>query len=392
MIAVEEARALLKEHCQTFGEERVSLYGALERYSAEDIIAPIDMPSFDNSAMDGYALRYEDVAKNIPLYNEGEIQAGDTLLSQVDPEHCIQIFTGALIPPGVDTVVIQERIEVEGKNIIVKDENLKQGANIRLKGSQSKKGDIILKKGDKLSPATCGMLSSFGIEKVSVYKRPTIDILVTGNELMRPPEVLKEGKIYESNSFALSNALKAMRLDDIRIRKGIDLEQDMMQKIGDGLQANVLMITGGISVGKYDLVKSTLEKNGVQEIFHHVNQKPGKPFYFGKKGNTLVFGLPGNPGSVMNCFYIYLRHALAWAMGSTKKSTATLQLKLPEEVNKKNKKTFFVKASTNGDTVEILDGQESYKMNAFAVANCLVEIPADVQHLPKGSLVDVHLI
>lgn len=398
MIAVAQARQLLQEHCQPFGQETISLFDAIERYSAEDIFAPIDMPNFTNSAMDGYALRYEDAAKKIPLYNEGEIQAGDTLLSAVDPEHCIQIFTGALIPPGVDTVVMQERVEIDGKNVIVKDENLKQGANIRLKGSQSKAGDLILKKGDQLTPSACGMLASFGIEKISVYKKPTIDILVTGNELMRPAEMgnqaqnIKAGKIFESNSYALSNVLKSMQLTDIRIRKGIDLEQDMMQKIGDGLRANVLIITGGISVGKYDLVKNILEKNGVEEVFHHVNQKPGKPFYFGKKGNTLVFGLPGNPGSVMNCFYIYVRHALAWAMGSSQKSTAGLQLRLSEDIDKKNNKTFFLKGKTNGDTIEFLDGQESYKMNAFAAANCLVEIPSEANHLPKGSLVDVHMI
>src|SRR5690606_9846917 len=141
---------------------------------------------------------------NIPLYNEGEIKAGDTLLSAVDPEHCIQIFTGALIPPGVDTVVMQERIEVDGKKIMVKYEHLKLGANIRLQASQCKAGDIILKNGDKLTPSTCGMLASFGIDKISVFKKPTIDILVTGNELINPRDPLKDGKIYESNSYAIA--------------------------------------------------------------------------------------------------------------------------------------------------------------------------------------------
>ncbi len=392
MISVHEARALLKEHCQDFGTESVSLYKALGRFSAEDIMAPMDMPSFAQSAMDGYALRFEDVEKNIPLYNEGEIQAGDTLLSAVDPEHCIQIFTGALIPPGVDTVVMQERIEIDGKNILVKDENLKLGANIRPKGSQSKQGDIILKKGDQLNPSTCGMLASFGIDKIAVYRRPTIDILVTGDELKGAQENIKDGQIYESNSFALKTALNALQFDDIRIRKAADLEQDTFQKIADGLKADVLIITGGISVGKYDLVASALNKNGVQKIFHKVNQKPGKPLYFGKKDNTIVLGLPGNPGSVMNCFYIFVRHALAWAMGSNTQSKSTLRLKLQEDLNKKNNKTFFIKGKMQGDTVEILDGQESYKMNAFAKANCLVEISEEKQLMYKGELVDVHII
>jgi len=392
MISVAQARELLKQHATTFGTQSVTLYKALGRYSAEDVFAPMDMPNFAQSAMDGYALRFEDIQKNIPLYNEGEIQAGDTLLSEVDPEHCIQIFTGALIPPGVDTVVMQERIEMDGKNILVKDENLKQGANVRPKGSQSKKGDLILKKGDALNPSSCGMLASFGIDKISVYKKPSIDILVTGNELKGAQESIKDGQIFESNSFALKTALNELQFDDIRITKAIDLEQDTHQKIADGLKADVLLITGGISVGKYDLVHAALEKNGVEQIFHTVNQKPGKPLYFGKKGATLVFGLPGNPGSVMNCFYIYVRHALGWAMGSTQKGDAKLRLKLLEEINKKNQKTFFVKGRIKGDSVEILDGQESYKMNAFAKADCLIEIPEDKQLLYSDELVDVHLI
>jgi len=392
MISANEARQLIKNNCQHFGTEQVTLYQALGRFSAEDITAAFDMPAFAQSAMDGYAIRHEDVAKNIPLYNEGEIKAGDTLLSEVDPEHCIRIFTGALIPLGVDTVVMQERVEIDGKNILVKDEDLQLGANIRPKGSQSKEGDVILKKGEALNPAACGMLASFGIDKILVYKKPTIDILVTGDELKGAQETIKEGQIYESNSFALKTALNGLQFDDIRIRKAIDLEADTNQKIADGLKADVLLITGGISVGKYDLVQAALEKNGVEQVFHKINQKPGKPLYFGKKGNTLVFGLPGNPGSVMNCFYIYVRHALAWAMGSSQSSLPNLQLKLQEDINKKNNKTFFIKGKIAGDKVEILDGQESYKMNAFAVADCLIEIPEEKQLMYKGELVNVHLI
>jgi len=392
MISANEARQLIKNNCQHFGTEQVTLYQALGRFSAEDITAPFDMPAFAQSAMDGYAIRHEDVAKNIPLYNEGEIKAGDTLLSEVDPEHCIRIFTGALIPSGVDTVVMQERVEIDGKNILVKDEDLQLGANIRPKGSQSKEGDVILKKGEALNPAACGMLASFGIDKILVYKKPTIDILVTGDELKGAQETIKEGQIYESNSFALKTALNCLQFDDIRIRKAIDLEADTDQKIADGLKADVLLITGGISVGKYDLVQAALEKNGVEQVFHKINQKPGKPLYFGKKGNTLVFGLPGNPGSVMNCFYIYVRHALAWAMGSSQSSLPNLQLKLQEDINKKNNKTFFIKGKIAGDKVEILDGQESYKMNAFAVADCLIEIPEEKQLMYTGELVNVHLI
>ncbi len=392
MISVQQARELLKEHSRPFGDEIISLYDAANRYSAEDILATMDMPMFDNAAMDGFALRYEDGIQNIPLYNEGEIKAGDTLVSAVDQGHCIRIFTGALIPLGVDTVVMQEHVEFDGKNISIPPDRIRKGANIRKAGSQTKQGEVLIHKGDLLTSSACGMLAGFGIDKVRVFKKPTIDILVTGNELTRPPEQIKPGKIYESNSFALSNVLKSMRLDDIRIRKAIDQEHDMMQKVSDGLRANVLIITGGVSVGKYDIVKSILNQNQVEAIFHFVNQKPGKPFYFGKKGDTLVFGLPGNPGSVMSCFYIYVRQALAWAMGANLDGQTKLKLKLLEPLTKRNEKTFFLKGCIKGDSVQLLDGQESYKMNAFAVADCLVEIPAEATELPIGSLVDVHLL
>lgn len=392
MITIEKARELISQNTSQFGEEKVLLQKALGHFCAEDIIATMDMPSFAQSAMDGYALSFEDVQKNIPLYNEGEIQAGDTLVSEVDPEHCIRIFTGALIPPGIDTVVMQEKVEASEKHILVKDPNLKLGANIRLQGSQSKKGNIVLKKGDKLTPSACGLLASFGIDKVNVYKKPSIDILVTGNELSNAGQDLKAGKIYESNSFALLNALKELQLDDIRILKATDLEQDINQKISDGLKADVLIITGGISVGKYDLVQSTLSKNGVTEIFHNVKQKPGKPMYFGKKGNTMIFGLPGNPGASLNCFYIYVKHALAKAMGSSQKMETTLQLKMSETFMNKADKTIFLKGKINQEMVEVLNGQESYKMNGFALADCIIEIPANKELVLAGEFVAVHLI
>lgn len=392
MISVAEARQLIEEHCNSFGEETTSLYNALGHFCAEDIFSPIDMPSYDQSAMDGYALRYEDYQKNIPLYNEGEIAAGVGLVSAVDPEHCIQIFTGALVPPGVDTIVIQERVTVEGKHIVIQDENLMRGANIRKRGSQSKQGELVLRKGSPLTPSACSLLAGFGLERVKVYKKPSVDVLVTGNELIRPPEQMKDGKVFESNSFALKNALTEVQIADVRIRKAADLEYDIHQKIGDGLKADILIITGGVSVGKYDLVQQALADNGVTQILHRVKQKPGKPFYFGKKGNTLVFGLPGNPGSVMTCFYTYVLPAIQTALGSMGAFNSTLRLSLKNELTKKAGLTTFYKGKISGPEVEILDHQESYKMNAFAVADALVEVEAEVEHLTKGSTVIVHLI
>ncbi len=392
MISVAEARNLLQQHIATTDTEEVSLYNALGHFAAEAIQSPIDMPSFTQSAMDGYALRFEDYEKKIPLYNEGEIAAGTTLVSEVDAEHCIRIFTGGLVPPGVDTIVMQEQVEANEKHITITTDSLMQGANIRAKASQCKAGDVVLEKGGSLTPAACAMLAGLGIERIKVCKKPSIDIVVTGNELMRPPETLRDGKVYESNSFALKNLLKQMQLDDIRIKKAADLEQDIHQKIGDGLKAQVLLITGGISVGKYDLVKEALEKNGVQEIFHKLAQKPGKPLYFGKKGNTLVFGLPGNPGSVMSCFYLLVKKGLEQMMGSSASYNAAIKMPLANDFNKKAGKTTFLKGKFKNNKVEILDHQESYKLNGLAVADCFIEIPAESQILHEGTLVDVHLI
>jgi len=392
MIHVNEARKLLASECSHTEIEEVSLYKAMGRFCAEDMISPIDMPHFNQSAMDGYALRFEDLEEGKKLYIEGEIQAGTTLISPLDPNNCIRVFTGGQIPEGADTVIMQEKVEASDKHIIVQDEKISAGANVRPLGSQTKAGETVLQSGSRLSPSAASFLAGLGFEFIPVHKRPTVDIVVTGNELIRPPQELKAGKIFESNSYSLKNALLQIGLDDVRIRKAIDVKQDVLEKFKNGLTANVLIVTGGVSVGKYDLVTECLEELGVEKIFHGVLQKPGKPFFFGKKGNTMVFGLPGNPGSVMSCYYLYVQKAIQIMMGARLSFLPKLKLPISSDYEKKAGRAEFVKAQISGQSVSALSHQHSYKMNSFAVADCLIELDAHQSSVARGTLVDVHLI
>lgn len=384
LISVAEARRLLQKNNIKSAIEEISLYKCHGRFLAEDMLAPIDFPSFAQSAMDGYALRFEDAQKNLPLYCEGEIPAGTTLVSAVDAQHCIRVFTGSLIPPGVDTVVMQEKVLVDGKNILVQDEKLVLGANIRKKGEQNIQGEKILKQGTNLSAAACALLASLGIEKVKVYKKPSIDILVTGNELIRAGEILKDGKVFESNTYALQNALVAMGLDDIRIRRAADLSSDIDAKINDGLKADIFIICGGMSVGKHDLVLASLNKHKVNCIFHGVKQKPGKPFYFGQKNNTLIFGMPGNPGAVLNCFYLFVKKKIEEYMGGEIKYESEIVFPL-ENAIQSNAFTPFLKVHFNNSKLQILDHQESHKLKSWAEADAILELEANQNNI-KGRL------
>lgn len=392
MISTTDAREKIHQlniHCPT---ESVSLYECLGRVNQKDIHSEMDVPNFDQSAMDGYAFRFADYVMGAKLFNEGDIPAGTTMVTHVDPKGCKQVFTGSMIPPEADTVIVQEKTETEGKLIILKDDSLKQGANIRKKGEQTRAGERVLEKGTMMNEAVCGFLAGLGIDKIEVNKKPSIDIITTGNELIRPPEILKDGKVYESNSFSLKNALAKMQLNDFRIRKAMDSEVDLKNKIEQGLRADILIVSGGVSVGAYDFVAQTFESLGVDTLFHGVKQKPGKPIYMGKKGNTLVFGLPGNPASVLTCFYMWVRPAICKWMGIKNPFPKAVKIPLNEYFKKKPGLSYFMQGIFTENGVEIIGNQQSFKMNGFAQADCLVYLPEETEHFPAGEPVSCFVI
>lgn len=359
-----------------------------------NVFSPMDFPDFEQSAMDGYGIMLENGEKADRYTLKGEEQAGNTeKINIIQQGEAIRIFTGAKIPEGVNTVIQQEWVERNGDEICMKENPVHIGMNIRPKGSQTKKGELVLKKGSPLYPATIGLLAGLGIDKINVIRKPKVIIITTGKELVTPGNEIQNGQIFESNSFALSQALADLHIMPVEIYSVDDDKPLLIEKFSKVLgMCDLLLVTGGVSVGDYDFVTEALEINGVKQIFHKVKQKPGKPLYFGKKENTLVFGLPGNPASVLTCFYQYVYPCIKKMMGFARTELKQIQLPVLNDYEKKAGLTHFLKAQINEQGAELLSHQESYKMNSFAIADVLIEVEEDKTIIQKNDLVKVYLL
>ncbi len=402
MIDVKEAQQIILSTVRVQPAEECGLSEACGRVLAEDLASPISMPLFDNSAMDGYALRSCDVAaatEDNPVYLtlSGEVAAGDGVESgmMLQPHHAAQIFTGAMVPAGADAVIRQEDVTAEETKITIK-RAVKLNENIRFMGEEIRHGDKVLTAGTRLSPAGVGVLASLGQTSISVFSRPRVGILVTGSEIVGATADLRPGKIFDSNSFALAAALRELDIPVTFQKTCIDDRETLQRELIDGLnQTDVLLVTGGVSVGKYDFVKETAAKVGIEELFWRVKQKPGKPIFFGATTDRtkLFFGLPGNPASVLVSFYEYVRPALLSAMGMRGPFLTATIATLKNDFSKRVGLTHFLKGNLASDgTVEILERQGSHMMSSFARANCLVVLGEAVNDLAKGDKVEVHLL
>lgn len=387
MISVNEAKALIDKNNTHFIQKTLPLLQANGYVLSEAIMSPVDTPPFHQSAMDGYAFAFESLSHFKELTITSSIPAGSAFEGNLALGETARIFTGAPLPNGADTVVMQEKISRHAHQIRIEDAALVKGSNVRPKGSQTARGETALKKGQLLTPAAISFLASLGILEVKVYDKPTINLIITGDELIPPGQMLKAGQIYESNSFGLTAALKNLGIEPRQVIYAVDDQSRLNTAIEKGLQADILILTGGVSVGEFDFVTEGLETCGVNTIFHKVKQKPGKPFYFGKKNKTLVFGLPGNPASVMTCFYEYVQTAIC--QFCQREKSKDVLYPLAAEYRKKPGLTHFLKGQMHGQSVLILPGQESYLMNSYAIADCLIEIDEDSSLCKKGDLVKV---
>ncbi len=390
MISVEQAKQFVNQSVFPLEIIEVTVVDALEFCLAEDVVAPISVPSFNQSAMDGYAFSYESIQEQLPIV--AEVAAGDTQKVEIKNNEAVRIFTGSKVPDSCDTVVMQELTELVDGKLVVKDEGLKQGGNIRKKGHQIEVGNLALEKGVRINAATVGFLSNLGITSVKVYNSPSVTIIATGDELVKPGNELEDGQIYESNTFMLKAALNKLNIEP-KIVLVEDDKEATQKAISEALENNdLLILSGGISVGDYDFVKEALEYNGVEEIFYKVKQKPGKPLYFGKTKKCYVFALPGNPAAALTCFYQYVNTAINLMKGSKAPSLNDLTLPLIKSIKKKEGRATFYKAFTDYKTVEILEGQGSDVLKSFALANCFVYLDETVQEVSENEMVNVHLI
>ena len=384
MIQVNEALTFVAENSSKMPLQKIAVKKALGYVLAETVYSPIAMPPFRQSAMDGYAFihsrkhQYDVVSSS---------QAGDHSNIKLKENEAVRIFTGAFVPDDADTVVMQEHVMANDNSILIA-KMPEQFANVRAKGEQIDKDGIVFEANTLITPAAIGFLACLGITEITVYKKPKVAILVTGNELVKPGKKLPKGKIYESNSVMLEAALQTIGVNKTKVFKVKDNLKATKEALKDILKKyDVVLVSGGISVGDYDFVKEALLKNGVEELFYKINQKPGKPMFFGSKKETLVFALPGNPASSLTNFYVYVYPAIRNRMGFSDIHLPKLVRKLNAGISNNSGKTLFLKALYNETHVKVLDGQSSAMLNTFATANCLLIVPNDVENLKKEQLV-----
>ncbi len=392
MISAGEAKQLVLENCIPGNPARLHMSEVMGLVLAEDIFSPIDIPSWPQSSMDGYAFAFDDWQAGRNLQIVGEIAAGSDKSAALAAGCAVRIFTGAAVPVGADTVVMQEKTRVDNSYLIISDDVLMPGSNVRPEGAEIRKGDLALAKGKLLRPATLGFLTSMGITHVLAYPLPVTGIIITGNELQQPGQSLSFGQVYESNSWSLKAALAQMQITNTHVYHAEDKLEIVTAQLGEALQnADVIFLTGGVSVGDYDFVAGAAAKNGVRQIFHNIKQRPGKPLYFGRKENKLVFGLPGNPSSALSCFYEYAEPALK-KIAMQDSAVKKIEAPILTSYKKAAGLTHFLKGHFDGRTVSLLAGQDSFRLSSFAIANCLVQIDEAVTTCDVGEIVEVHLL
>ncbi len=397
MIPFEEALSLISENTHVLAAIERDISDLNLEVLAEDVQAQKDIPFFSNSAMDGYALRSEDTRMApVVLKVKGFIRAGDSSNMEVGKGEAAKIMTGAPLVNGTDAVVMVEDTEEQGHKVLVK-KFVKQGKHVRLQGEEIKKDQIGLKKGILLNPASVGFLASMGRQSVQVYGKPRISILMTGNELIFPGQELKNGQIWESNSFVLTAALREVGIKPIVLENARDNLQDIKERIQAGLDtSDVLLITGGISVGDYDFVQEAVLSLHVKKIFWRVAVKPGKPTFFGIKGKKLIFGLPGNPASVLVTYLEYVRPAVLKMMGHHRVNLKEVEAVLEEELKKKPDRANFLRGifrEQNGRFyVRTTGSQNSYMLESFARANCLIFLKKGKDIFHSGEKIKIQIL
>lgn len=375
MIQVAEALNIIAENSSKMPIAKIKVSKSLGYVLAEAIYSPINMPPFRQSAMDGYAFTHGELTQFEVVKTS---QAGDFLDDEIQKNQAVRIFTGAFVPDDTDTVVMQEHTSVTDN--LLEIENMPAAfANVRAKGEQIKKGELVFDVNTVITPAAIGFLACLGITKIKVYEKPKVAILVTGNELVAAGNKLPKGKIYESNSLMLEAALKTIGIKKPTVFK----VKDSLKKTTKAVESclanfDVVLISGGISVGDYDYVKEALLKNGVTELFYKINQKPGKPLFFGRKENKIVFALPGNPASSLTCFYVYAFPALKKIMGFEAIHLPEMKRKINTDFKNTSGKTLFLKALYEDEKVTVLESQSSAMLNTFSIANGFIVVPHDV--------------
>jgi molybdopterin molybdotransferase len=397
MLELEEALTRILAALPTPQGESVSLNEANGRFVLEPVVSPIDLPAFDNSAMDGYALRAEDVlaAKvNAPvrLALVGRAVAGEVFTGEVKPGTCVRLFTGSPMPIGADSVIMQEdtRSEPDKPGEILVLDSVRPWENVRFRGEDVRAGTFLAAPGQVLTAGRLSLLAAAGVQHVTVGQRPNVALLSTGSELKEPGQPLQPGQIYESNRIGLGALIRnAGAKPSILPLVPDNLEATELAISHAFKQCDLVVTTGGASVGELDLVRSAFTRLGGEIDFWKVAIKPGRPFMFGRFGNQLLLGLPGNPVSALVTFLLLVRPALLRMQGATELGLPTAMGVLAEELSNPGSRRHFVRVIMDAKgTVTLAGSQASHLLGSFAAANGLLDLPPQ-SSLPAGGSVAV---
>jgi len=399
---VDRARALIRSFLHPVSTvERVAIRSALGRVLAADVISPFDVPGHDNSAMDGYALRFADLATGgeTVLRRAGESFAGKPAALTLGAGECVRIFTGAVMPAGADTVVMQERATEDATGVrIAAGAVAKAGQNRRFAGEDLRKGQQVFAVGQRVRPAELGMIASLGIGEVAVYRRLRVAFFSTGDELASIGTPLAAGGVYDSNRYTIHGMLERLGCDVVDMGVVPDVPDALEAAFASAAAAaDVVVSSGGVSVGEADFVKALLDKLG-EVVFWKIAMKPGRPLAYGRLGAAHFFGLPGNPVSVMVTFYQFVRDALLVLQGQRDVQPLPMfKVPLGAPIRKAPGRTEFQRGILTGDpargyTVRTTGDQGSGILSSMSRANCFIVLSADAGDVAAGEPVDVQLL
>lgn len=400
MISMEDALEIVLKQVSVLSSERVKLLSSLGRVLSENIYSDFDIPGFNRAAMDGYAVVAKDTVHACPdrpvtLKVIDEVPAGFKVKSAISSGKAIRIMTGAVLPEGADAVVMVEYTEARGDKVMV-FRSVKKGENVSFSGEDVKKGELVLSRGTLIRPQEVGMLAALGKTEVYVTRKPKVAIISTGDELIEPGRTLEKGKIYDSNSFSLFSQVLKCGADPERIGIVPDDKDELLHKVKMGLSSNILLLSGGVSEGKYDLVKEVLMEAGVKPLFWKVAVKPGKPTFFGIKERTLVFGLPGYPVSSMMNFENLVKPAIFKMLGREGYKRIKIRAVLKGEIKNSSGRKNFIRVrliEENGRYLAIpAPSQKSGVLKSMVWANAVVVLSTDVRKVENGEEVLVEIL
>lgn len=395
-LPVAQARLFIRQFLVPIAQqETIKLDTALGRTLAQDVLSPVNVPPHDNSAMDGYAMRTADCAAgNLKII--GSAFAGHPFGGSMGPGECVRIMTGALIPAGCDSVVMQEQVEVAGEQIKFSGAP-RPGQNIRRAGEDIRQGAVVLPSGQRIGPAEMGLLASLGCAEINVYRKLRAAVFSTGDELQQPGLPLADGQIYDSNRYSLLGLLQELGAETLDYGSIPDDPARLKAALLDAsAQADVILTSGGVSVGEADYIKRLLAEVG-EVVFWKIAMKPGRPLAYGKIGRCHFFGLPGNPVAVMVTFLQFVRDALRILMGQLPPPPLLFRVRCTSNIRKLPGRTEFQRGILLQDaqgeiTVRTTGEQGSGILSSMSKANCFIVLTPEQGNVEAGAMVQVQLL